>query len=121
MINPQWLELPMSSTDFHDPKDVRAIAVWLHFAKYTYSEVFPKKNNNKKQQLLRNSAIVIEKYMMFSVNNCYNGDLRKAVMLNHIIHENPMNRNSKQLLINQILLFRQTEMTDLYTFSLRKV
>ena len=63
------------------------------------------KNNNKKQQLLRNSVIVIEKYMMFSVNNCYTGDLRKAVMLNHIIHENPMNRNSKQLLINQILLF----------------
>ena len=25
MINPQWLELPMSRTNFHGPKDVRAI------------------------------------------------------------------------------------------------
>ena len=36
MINPQWLELPMSRTNFHGPKDVRAIEVrlyfgWLHF------------------------------------------------------------------------------------------
>ena len=30
MINPQWLELPMSRTNFHGPKDVRAIEVWLH-------------------------------------------------------------------------------------------
>ena len=29
MINPQWLELPMSRTNFHDPKDVRAIEVRL--------------------------------------------------------------------------------------------
>ena len=27
MINPQWLELPMSRTDFHGPKDVSAIEV----------------------------------------------------------------------------------------------
>ena len=27
MINPQWLELPMSRTNFHGPKDVRAIEV----------------------------------------------------------------------------------------------
>ena len=25
MINPQWLELPISRTNFHGPKDVRAI------------------------------------------------------------------------------------------------
>ena len=25
MINPQWLELPMFRTNFHGPKDVRAI------------------------------------------------------------------------------------------------
>ena len=31
MINPQWLELPMSRTDFHGPKDVRAIEVRLYF------------------------------------------------------------------------------------------
>ena len=30
MINPQWLELPMSRTHFHDPKDVRAIEVRLY-------------------------------------------------------------------------------------------
>ena len=30
MINPQWLELPMSRTNFHGPKYVRAIEVRLH-------------------------------------------------------------------------------------------
>ena len=29
MINPQWLELPMSRTNFHGPKDVRAIEIRL--------------------------------------------------------------------------------------------
>ena len=29
MINPQWLELLMSRTNFHGPKDVRAIEVRL--------------------------------------------------------------------------------------------
>ena len=29
MINPQWLELPMSRTIFYGPKDVRAIEVRL--------------------------------------------------------------------------------------------
>ena len=31
MINPQWLELPMSRTIFHGPKDVQAIKVRLYF------------------------------------------------------------------------------------------
>ena len=30
VINPQWLELPMSRTVFHGPKDVRAIEVRLY-------------------------------------------------------------------------------------------
>ena len=30
VINPQWLELPMSQTVFHGPKDVRAIEVRLY-------------------------------------------------------------------------------------------
>ena len=30
MINPQWLELPMSRTNFHGPEDVRAIDVRLY-------------------------------------------------------------------------------------------
>ena len=30
MINPQWLELPMSRTNFHGPKDVRAIEIRLY-------------------------------------------------------------------------------------------
>ena len=29
-INPQWLKLPISRTNFHGPKDVRAIEVWLY-------------------------------------------------------------------------------------------
>ena len=35
MINPQWLELPISGTNFHGPKDVRAIEVrlYLHYLK----------------------------------------------------------------------------------------
>ena len=30
MINPQWLELPMSRTNFHGPKDVRVIEIRLY-------------------------------------------------------------------------------------------
>ena len=30
MINPHWFELPMSRTNFHGPKDVRAIEVRLY-------------------------------------------------------------------------------------------
>ena len=30
MINPQWFELPTSRTNFHGPKDVRAIEVQLY-------------------------------------------------------------------------------------------
>ena len=30
MVNPQWLELPISRTNFHGPKDVRAIEVRLY-------------------------------------------------------------------------------------------
>ena len=29
MINPHWLELPMSRINYHDPKDVRVIEVLL--------------------------------------------------------------------------------------------
>ena len=31
MINPRWLELPLSRTNFHGPKGVRAIEVRLYF------------------------------------------------------------------------------------------
>ena len=34
MINPQWLELPMSRTNFHGPKDVRAIEDRLYKVLY---------------------------------------------------------------------------------------
>ena len=30
-MNPQWLELPISRTNVHDPKDVRAIEVRLYY------------------------------------------------------------------------------------------
>ena len=30
MIKPQWLELSMSRTNFHGPKDVRDIEIRLH-------------------------------------------------------------------------------------------
>ena len=32
MINPQWLELPMSRTYFHGPKDIRAIEAQLYLS-----------------------------------------------------------------------------------------
>ena len=37
MINPQWLEVPMSRTNFHGPKDVRAIEVQLY---YNHEKIF---------------------------------------------------------------------------------
>ena len=37
MINPQWLELPMSRTNFHDPKDV-PIEVRLYDKRHTNTE-----------------------------------------------------------------------------------
>ena len=38
MINPQWLELPMSRTNFHGRKDVRAIEVRLTIKQLKGSE-----------------------------------------------------------------------------------
>ena len=40
MINPQWLELPMSKTNFHGPKDVRAIEVRLYLELWSGSTLF---------------------------------------------------------------------------------
>ena len=37
MINPQWLELHMSRTIFYDPKDARAIEVWLYVCLHAFS------------------------------------------------------------------------------------
>ena len=39
MINPQWLELPMSRTIFYGPKGVRAIEVRL-YTNVKYAETF---------------------------------------------------------------------------------
>ena len=36
MINPQWLELPISRTNIHGPKDDRAIEVRLYIFLYLY-------------------------------------------------------------------------------------
>ena len=38
MINPQWVELPMSRTNFHGPKDFRAIEV----RQYMYKDFMEK-------------------------------------------------------------------------------
>ena len=37
MINPHWLELPMSRTIFYGPKDVRAIEIRLYAAALSHS------------------------------------------------------------------------------------
>ena len=36
MINPQWLEQPISRTNYHGPKDVRAIEVRLYIYLFIY-------------------------------------------------------------------------------------
>ena len=41
MINPQWLELPMSRTNFHGPKDVRAIEVRLYLNRRVFVMISP--------------------------------------------------------------------------------
>ena len=43
MINPQWLELPMSRTIFQGPKNVRAIEIQLYRLtgpEYIYAQLF---------------------------------------------------------------------------------
>ena len=44
MINPHWLELPMSRINFHGPKDVRAIEVLMYATDGTKGlwDVFPR-------------------------------------------------------------------------------
>ena len=48
MINPQWLKLSMSRTNFPGPKDVRAIEVRLYMLTDDESK---KSNKNSKQTL----------------------------------------------------------------------
>ena len=52
VINPQWLELPMSRTNFHGPKDVRAIEVRLYNA-----SCLIKDNNNICSVLFKTSVL----------------------------------------------------------------
>ena len=40
MINPQWHEQPISRTNFHGPKDVRAIEVRLYLNRLVFVIVF---------------------------------------------------------------------------------
>ena len=47
MINPQWLELPMSRTIFYGPKDVRAIEVRLYNIKRNGVNIRAKKKTKK--------------------------------------------------------------------------
>ena len=51
MINPQWLELPMSRTNFHGPKDVWAIEVRLDRDKDIYREYSQQNLINHKREL----------------------------------------------------------------------
>ena len=41
MISPQWLELPMPRTNFHGPKDVRAIEVRLYTQRHVFAWTGP--------------------------------------------------------------------------------
>ena len=50
MIDPQWLELPISGTSFDDPKDVQAIEVQLYFDRQVWA------NRVNPDQMLQNAA-----------------------------------------------------------------
>ena len=67
MINPQWLELPMSRTNFHGPKDVRAIEVrlykWIYPHKVTITQRSvpgePKEENEDQTKMKQNGAFTL--------------------------------------------------------------
>ena len=40
MIIPQWLELPISRTNFYGPEDIWAIEVRLYLAVFSFVSVF---------------------------------------------------------------------------------
>ena len=49
MINPQWLEPPVSRMNFHGPKDVRAIEVRLYTVEWgSLNPLIPKVNKRTK-------------------------------------------------------------------------
>ena len=53
MINPQWLELPVSRTNFHGPKDVQATEVRLYFIIVKYGEMFYNHHTTKAQAVVK--------------------------------------------------------------------
>ena len=65
MINPQWLELPMSRTIFYGPKDVRAIEVRLYLFLISFFFCFAKKNAFQMYHLL----IVFSENLNKNINN----------------------------------------------------
>ena len=62
VINPQWLELPMSRTVYHVPKDVRAIEVRLYFCQLL--TLMPFLNQQKGEKDHRN-------YFMIKLHESY--------------------------------------------------
>ena len=78
MINPQWLELPMSRTNFHGPKDFRAIEVRLYyiiirFLRKSGTGIF---GNNRGKQLNKKKKKYPEKV---PVNEYSDSDPPKAI------------------------------------------
>ena len=73
MINPQWPELPMSRTNFHGPKDVRAIEVRLYFADTNVAEVLLSCSHryvDKTPLICSHSIIVAEALLMCRHSIC---------------------------------------------------
>ena len=75
MINPQWLELPMSRMNFHGPKDVRAIEVRL----YKYDELVSRfsvlgkficKKKKKKKKKKKNEIVFLFSQKTFFDISC---------------------------------------------------
>ena len=64
MINPQWLELPISRTNFHGPKDVRAIEVQQYLDILMRKKMQGKIFHKKKQHMHKKQTFI--KYTYYS-------------------------------------------------------
>ena len=72
MINPQWLELPLSRINFHGPKDVRAIEVLLYLE--SYLSYFSTKTN----VVCTHEKCLLEALLM-STHNIFLGEIQKYI------------------------------------------
>ena len=66
MMNPHWLELPLSRTNFHGPKGVRAIEVRLYNNVCSYG-IFSKGLKNEYETAVVNEPSVFEPLKFYCI------------------------------------------------------